>query len=74
MAFCRAVFNDPPVLLADEPTGNLDDANGTAILEALRRRASDGRIVVMASHRPEALAGAAAVYRMRAGLVTREEG
>ena len=74
VAFCRAVFNDPPVLLADEPTGNLDDANGSAILKALRRRASGGRIVVMASHRPEALAGAAAVYRLRAGLVTREEG
>jgi len=73
VAFCRAVFNDPPVLLADEPTGNLDDASGGVILEALRRRAAQGGSVVLVSHRPEALAGAGAVYRLRAGTVTRED-
>src|SRR5262245_55798635 len=45
VAFCRAIFNDPAVLLADEPTGNLDDANGTVILQCLRRRALGGRSV-----------------------------
>ena len=72
VAFCRAVFNDPPVLLADEPTGNLDDANGRVILEALRQRAAQGRTVVVVSHRPEILIGAGAIYRLRAGTVTRE--
>ena len=42
VAFCRAVLNDPPLLLADEPTGNLDDVNGGAILAALRDRARSG--------------------------------
>ena len=70
MAFCRAVLNDPPVLLADEPTGNLDDANGRVILDALRARARAGAAVVVVSHRPDAADGADAVYRMRAGQLT----
>ncbi|HTO12356.1 MAG TPA: ATP-binding cassette domain-containing protein [Candidatus Binatia bacterium] len=69
VAFCRAVLNDPPVLLADEPTGNLDDANGRVILDALRARARAGAAVVMVSHRADAAAGADAVYRMQAGYL-----
>jgi ABC-type lipoprotein export system ATPase subunit len=67
VAFCRAVLNDPPVLLADEPTGNLDDANGRIILEALRARARAGAAVVVVSHRADAVGGADAVYSMREG-------
>jgi ABC-type lipoprotein export system ATPase subunit len=69
VAFCRAVLNDPPLLLADEPTGNLDDANGAVILAALRGRAHAGAAVVVVSHRPEAATGASAVYRLRAGVL-----
>jgi ABC-type lipoprotein export system ATPase subunit len=67
VAFCRAVLNDPPLLLADEPTGNLDDANSRVILDGLRRRAAAGAAVVVVSHRADALAGATAVYRLRDG-------
>jgi ABC-type lipoprotein export system ATPase subunit len=67
VAFCRAVLNDPPVLLADEPTGNLDDANGRVILQALRARAAAGAAVVVVSHRADAVVGADAVYRMQQG-------
>ncbi|PYN51931.1 MAG: macrolide ABC transporter ATP-binding protein [Candidatus Rokuibacteriota bacterium] len=69
VAFCRAVLNDPPLLLADEPTGNLDDANGAVILDALRGRARAGAAVVVVSHRPEAAVGASAVYRLRGGVL-----
>jgi len=69
VAFCRAVLNDPPLLLADEPTGNLDDANGAVILDALRGRARAGAAVVIVSHRPEAAVGASAVYRLRGGVL-----
>jgi ABC-type lipoprotein export system ATPase subunit len=67
VAFCRAVLNDPPLLLADEPTGNLDDANGRVILEALRARARAGAAVIVVSHRADAVLGADTVYRMRGG-------
>jgi len=69
VAFCRAVLNDPPLLLADEPTGNLDDANGAVILGALRGRARAGAAVVVVSHRPEAATGASALYRLRGGVL-----
>jgi ABC-type lipoprotein export system ATPase subunit len=71
VAFCRAVLNDPPLLLADEPTGNLDDGHGRVIVEALRRRAAQGSAVVVVSHRPEVFGGGP-VYRLHAGSVTRE--
>jgi putative ABC transport system ATP-binding protein len=67
VAFCRAVLNDPPLLLADEPTGNLDDANGRVIWQALRARARAGAAVVVVSHRADASLGADAVYRMQHG-------
>jgi len=69
VAFCRAVLNDPPVLLADEPTGNLDDVNARVILEALRARARAGGAVVVVSHHPEAVVGATAVHRIADGAL-----
>ena len=71
VAFCRAVLNDPPLLLADEPTGNLDDGNGAAILAALRDRAHAGGAVIVVSHRPDAAEGADAVFTLRAGRLQR---
>ena len=67
IAFCRAVLNDPPLLLADEPTGNLDDVNGAVILDALRGRARDGRAVVVVTHRPDVARDATAVWALQAG-------
>jgi ABC-type lipoprotein export system ATPase subunit len=67
VAFCRAVLNDPPLLLADEPTGNLDDDNAALILRALRERAEAGGAVVVVTHRPDAVAGAHAVYALEDG-------
>jgi ABC-type lipoprotein export system ATPase subunit len=69
VAYCRAVLNDPPLLLADEPTGNLDDANGAVILDGLRRHARAGAAIVLVSHRPDAAARATAVYRLRNGVL-----
>lgn len=67
VAFCRAILNDPPILLADEPTGNLDDDNAALILKALRARAEAGGAVVVVTHRADAVAGARAVYILEHG-------
>ena len=55
VALCRALVNDPQVILADEPTGNLDRDNATAVLRVLRQAASTGRTVVVATHDPYVL-------------------
>ena len=69
VAFCRALLNDPPLLLADEPTGNLDDVNGAVILDALRARTREGGAVVVVTHRPDIARDATAVLQLRAGRV-----
>jgi putative ABC transport system ATP-binding protein len=49
-AIARALANDPPVLVADEPTGNLDATTSTAVFELLRRLADRGTTVIVATH------------------------
>ncbi len=67
LAVARALVHDPPLVLADEPTGNLDSEAGTAVLALLRRAASDGRAVVLVTHDEAATAQADRVLRMRDG-------
>jgi ABC-type lipoprotein export system ATPase subunit len=66
-AFARALVNDPPVVLADEPIGNLDEASGAVVLDLLRGAATEGRAVVMVTHQPEAVAAATRVVRLEHG-------
>jgi ABC-type lipoprotein export system ATPase subunit len=67
VAFCRAIFNDPPVILADEPTGNLDDDNAALIMKALRARAEAGGAVVVVTHRTDVVAIADTTYALEDG-------
>ena len=71
VAFCRAIFNDPPLILADEPTGNLDDDNGALIMKVLRARAQAGGAVVVVTHRTDVIAIADAVYGLENGRLRR---
>ena len=50
VVIARALLNEPPIILADEPTGNLDPATGEAIVALLHRIASSGTAVIMATH------------------------
>jgi ABC-type lipoprotein export system ATPase subunit len=52
VALARALANDPPLILADEPTGNLDSANGERVLQLLAAVATRGKTVVMVTHDP----------------------
>lgn len=72
-AIARALVHRPRLLLADEPTGNLDTATGNVILELLRRICDEQRVtVVMATHSAEAAAIADSVVRMRDGHIVEE--
>jgi ABC-type lipoprotein export system ATPase subunit len=64
-AIARALVNDPELVLADEPTGNLDQENGAAVLELLRKL--EHRAVVIVTHEPQAAAVADRVLRLENG-------
>jgi len=49
-AIARALANDPPILMADEPTGNLDESTRTSVLELFAKLNADGRTIVMVTH------------------------
>jgi ABC-type lipoprotein export system ATPase subunit len=66
-AIARALVNDPAVLLADEPTGNLDVEAGAEVLRLLRLGASEGRAVIMVTHESAAAAIADRVLTLRDG-------
>jgi ABC-type lipoprotein export system ATPase subunit len=66
-AIARALVNDPALLLADEPTGNLDVVAGAEVLALLRELAADGRAVVLVTHEAGAAGIADRVLRLQDG-------
>jgi len=71
VAFCRAVLNDPAVILADEPTGNLDEENAAVLLGELRARARSGRsAVLLVTHSAELARTADRVLTLANGRLT----
>ncbi len=71
-ALARALVADPPVVLADEPIGNLDATAGALVLTLLREVADEGRAVVMVTHQAEATAVADRVVRLEEGLLAED--
>jgi putative ABC transport system ATP-binding protein len=69
VAIARAVVGEPPVLLADEPTGNLDSASGAGVLALLRDLHAAGTTVVVITHDREIAGGLPRQVRMRDGEV-----
>jgi putative ABC transport system ATP-binding protein len=72
VAIARALLRRPQVLLADEPTGNLDSTSGRAVLDLLRTLVDGGQTVVMVTHDAGAAALADRVVFVRDGLIVRE--
>lgn len=69
-AIARGLVNDPAVLLADEPTGNLDTENSEKIYAILRRLSDDGLTTIMITHNPELAARAERTIKIRDGLIS----
>jgi putative ABC transport system ATP-binding protein len=73
VAIARALINDPALLLADEPTGNLDTASSVELLKLLGGLNDAGRTVVIITHEEEVAQFAKRVVRMRDGLIESDE-
>jgi len=73
VAIARALANDPPVLLADEPTGNLDSATGTQIMSLLMELNRKGKTIILVTHETDIAAYARRRLHMRDGRVDRIE-
>ena len=70
-AVARALVTNPPVVLADEPTGNLDTVNGDLVVQLLHDHAKSGdALVIVATHNPEIVRQADRVITMRDGRIT----
>lgn len=73
VAIARALVNQPSILLADEPTGNLDSATSTEIMKVFEELASSGQTVIMVTHEPDIAAHARRVVVLRDGLVASDD-
>jgi putative ABC transport system ATP-binding protein len=73
VAIARATVNHPPILLADEPTGNLDSKTTREIMELLKRLNEDGMTILMVTHNPECAHFAGRILRLSDGLLVEDE-
>ncbi|HEY4047968.1 MAG TPA: ABC transporter ATP-binding protein [Acidobacteriaceae bacterium] len=74
VAIARALITRPAIVLADEPTGNLDTANSEAVLKMLRRSNKEfGQTILMITHNPEAAAVGDRILQMRDGQLVGEQ-
>ncbi len=69
-AFVRSIISDPDLLLADEPTGNLDSVNSSTLLELVREFNKNGGTVIMASHDPGIASYASTTIRLEKGRLS----
>lgn len=72
VAIARALISNPSVLLADEPTGNLDSQRSQEILEILKQLNKEGQTIVMVTHDPMAAAFASRIIRLKDGLLSED--
>src|SRR4030065_278317 len=72
VAIARALVNSPPILMADEPTGNLDSKTGKEIMELFKSINEEGQTIVMVTHNPENVAYSSRTIQLRDGRVVKQ--
>ena len=70
VAIARALANDPPLIVADEPTGNLDSATGAEVFSLFTQLVAEGRTIVVVTHERDTVTGAARTVTLADGCVT----
>ena len=73
VAIARALINDPKIILADEPTGNLDSVSGAEVIEILKEICKSGKTVVMVTHNEEQASVADHIIRLKDGKIIFEK-
>jgi putative ABC transport system ATP-binding protein len=73
VAIARALINDPQVILADEPTGNLDTRTSVEIMQMLHQLNAGGKTIIMVTHENDIAAWARRVIRLRDGIIESDE-
>jgi len=69
VAIARALANNPKIILADEPTGNLDSKSGDEVVQLLQKLNKEGRTIILVTHDEEIAAHANVIYHMRDGKI-----
>jgi putative ABC transport system ATP-binding protein len=72
VAIARALINDPKVIFADEPTGNLDSKTGAEIMEIFDQLVDEGNTVVMVTHDASVAAHARRIIKLKDGMIEHE--
>ncbi|OGE81052.1 MAG: macrolide ABC transporter ATP-binding protein [Candidatus Doudnabacteria bacterium RIFCSPHIGHO2_01_FULL_43_23] len=73
VAIARALVNDPAVIFADEPTGNLDSKSGNTVMEILQRLNNQGRTIILVTHEMDTANHAKRIIRIRDGQMVADE-